>query len=317
VFLCYAGLAVVHAAEKVLATSFGSSSKKQPGKQQQQQSWVPLLPAACAALPAVLVHTEGVTKTAALLLQAFEDWQSHQPAVAAAAGRQQQKGTKQAAPTQSNATVAAAVDMPCLLALPVMNSFFTAAADVASAAAAADDEEAAAAAAADAVRVAEVLFARQLLQVKTGLASSSSSSSSEQQPLLSPDAQTYAALTQLYGAAGQYKTVASIVMAAVRQQLPIPATPNSSSSRSSRAEVVQTVLAGAAAADSQAGRAAAVACLLDGLIASGQGWLSHPGLAAAVLAAADDDLEVKVGGCTWQAACFMTQDVGFVEDLRC
>jgi hypothetical protein len=290
-----AGLAVVHAAEKVLTTSTGntggSGSKKQSSK--QQQPWVPFLPAARAALPAVLVHTEGVSKTAAMLLHQYEEWQAQQPA-AAAAGRKQQKNTKQAAPAPSNtATAGAAADLPPLLSLPVLNSFFTAAADVANAAAAAaaaaaaDDEDAAAEAAADAVRVAEVLFARQLLQVKTGLATGS-----EHQPLLSPDAQTYAALAQLYSAAGQYKTIASIVTAAVRQQLPLAAAPNSSSSRG---EMVQTVLAGAAAAWLSAGSAALVPWLLDGVVASGQVSLSHPGLAAALLAAADDELEVRQG----------------------
>jgi hypothetical protein len=291
-----AGLAVVHAAEKVLTTSTGntggSGSKKQSSK--QQQPWVPFLPAARAALPAVLVHTEGVSKTAAMLLHQYEEWQAQQPA-AAAAGRKQLKNTKQAAPAPSNtATAGAAADLPPLLSLPVLNSFFTAAADVANAAAAAaaaDEEdaaaEAAADAAADAVRVAEVLFARQLLQVKTGLATGS-----EHQPLLSPDAQTYAALAQLYSAAGQYKTIASIVTAAVRQQLPLAAAPNSSSSRG---EMVQTVLAGAAAAWLSAGSAALVPWLLDGVVASGQVSLSHPGLAAALLAAADDELEVRQG----------------------
>jgi hypothetical protein len=220
-----------------------------------------------------------------MLLHQYEDWQAQQPAVAAAAGRKQQKGTKQAAPAPSN-TAAAAADFPPLLLLPVLNSFFAAAADVARAAAA-DDEDAAAEAAADAVRVADVMFSRQLLQVKTGLATSSE----QQQALLTPDAETYAALAQLYGAAGQSKTVGSIVMAAVRHQLPLTAAPNSSS----RGEVVQTVLTGAAAAWLSAGCAALVPWLLDGLVASGQVLLSHPGLAAAVLAAADDDLEVRQG----------------------
>jgi hypothetical protein len=260
------------------------------------------------------VHTEGVTKIAALLLHVYEDWQGQQPAAAAAAaGRKQLKGTKQAAPAPRSAVTAeAAADVPSLLAISVMNNFFAAAADVARAAAA-DDEEAAEAAAADAVRVAEVLFTRQLLQVKTDL-TNNSSSSGEQQPLLSPDAQTYAALAQLYGAAGQYKTLTSIVMAAVRHQLPLAATRISSSSR---AEVVQTVLSGAAGAWLSAGRAAVVPCLLDGLVASGQGSLSHPGLAAAVLAAADDDLEVRGGGYTWQAALLQPRDdVGFVKHAR-
>jgi hypothetical protein len=295
--LCvFAGLAAVHAAEKVLTTGTGntasSGSKRQSTK--QQQSWVPILPAARAALPAVLIHTEGVSKTAAMLLHQYEEWQAQQPAVATAAGRKQQKSTKQAAPPQSNAAAAAAADLPLLLWLPVLSSFFAAAADVANAAAA-YDEDAAAEAAADAVRVAEVLFARQLLQVKTGLAASSE----QQQPLLAPDAETYAALAQVNCAAGQYKTVASIVMAAVRHQLPLAAAPNSSNNRG---EVVQTVLAGAAAAWLSAGRAAVVPWLLDGLVASGQVSLSHPGLAAAVLDAADDDLEVRGGGQgSWQS----------------
>jgi hypothetical protein len=281
----------VHAAEKVLTISTGntgsSGSKRQSSK--QQQSWVPLLPAARAALPAVLVHTEGVSKTAAMLLHQYEEWQAQQPAPAAAAGRKQQKATKQAASSQRNTVAAgAAADLQPLLSLPALNSFFAAAADVANAAAD-DDEDAAAEAAADAVRVAEVLFARQLLQVKTGLATSSE----QHHPLLAPNAQTYAALAQLYGAAGQYKTVGSIVMAAVRHQLPFTAAPNSSSSSG---KVVQTVLAGAAAAWLSAGRAAVVPWLLDGLVASGLVSLSHPGLAAAVLAAADDDLEVRGGG---------------------
>jgi hypothetical protein len=288
-----AGLAVIHSADKILTTSTGNTSGKRQSSK-QQQSWVPLLPAACAALPAVLVHTAGVSKTAAMLLHQYEEWQAQQPAVAAAAGRKQQKVTKQATPAQSNAGAAAA-ELPCMLTLPVLNCFFAAAADLARAAAA-DDEDAAAEAAADAVGVAEVLFARQLLQVKTGLAASSE----QQQPLLAPDAQTYAALAQLYGAAGQYKTVANIVMAAVRHQLPLAAAPNncSSSSSSSKGEVLQTVLAGAAAAWLSAwlsaGCAAVVPWLLDGLAASGLVSLSHPGLAAAVLAAADDDLEVRV-----------------------
>jgi hypothetical protein len=294
----------VHAAVKVLTTSTGntgSSGSNRQSSKQQQQPWVPLLPAARAALPAVLVHTEGVSKTAAMLLHQYEEWQAQQPAVAAAAGRKQLKSTKRAALAPSNTAAAgAAANLPPLLSLPVLNSFFAAAADAArAAAAAADDEDAALEAAADAVRVAEVLFARQLLQVKTGLATSGE----QHQPLLSPAAETYAALAQLYGAARQSKTVASIVMAAVRHQLPLeavrhqlPLTAAPNSSSSSRGEMLQTVLAGAAAAAwLSAGRAAVVPWLLDGLVASGQVSLSHPGLAAAVLAAADDDLEVRGG----------------------
>jgi hypothetical protein len=240
-----------------------------------------------------------------MLLHEYEEWQAQQPAVAAAAGRKQQKGTKQAATPQGNAAAAAADVLP-LLSLPALNSFFAAAADVAND----DDEDAAAEAAADAVRVAEVLFARQLLQVKTGLATGSGQ---QQQTLLAPDAQTYAALAQLYAAAGQYKTVASIVMAAVRHQLALAAVPNSSS----RGEVIQTVLAGAAAAWLSAGRAAVVPWLLDGLVASGQVSLSHPGLAAAVLAAADDDLEVREGWLGSLQGCVVSSKPAIVWHSYC
>uniref|UniRef100_A0A383VBQ2 Uncharacterized protein n=1 Tax=Tetradesmus obliquus TaxID=3088 RepID=A0A383VBQ2_TETOB len=290
----YAGLAVVHTAERVVSAAVGSSSgsKKQAGKpQQQQQAWLPILLAAHAALPAVLVHSEGVEKTAHLLLREFEEWQAQQPAAAtaAAAGRKQQKGPRQAsaaaaAPAGVSVSMSAA-DLPPLLALPALNSFFAAAVDVARAARD-DDEEAAAAAAAAAVTLAEAVYARQLLQVKAGINSSMGS----EQPL-APDAQTYALLAQVYAAAGQYKTVSSIVMAAVRHQLPLPAPPSSSNSSSSRSEALQAVLSGAAAAWLAAGHAAVVPLLLDGLAAAGGRQLSHPGLAAAVLQAANDDLE--------------------------
>jgi hypothetical protein len=291
-----AGLAVIHTAERVVSTGGGSSSKKQPGKtqQQQQQSWLPILPAARAALPVVLVHSEGVDRTAQLLLREYEDWQAQQPAAAAAAGRKQQKGTKQgsAAAAAAGPGSLSAAALPTLLQLPVLNSFFAAAADV-SRAVKHDDEEAAAAAAAAAIKVAEVVFARQLLQVKTGLSSRASHEQQQQQQQqqgLAPDAQTYASLAELYGALGQYKTVTSIVMTAVQHQLPLAITASSSSDKS---YVLQTVLAGAAAAWLSAGCAAVVACLLDGLAAAGVRQLSHPGLAAAVLAAADDDFEVS------------------------
>ncbi|KAF6262063.1 hypothetical protein COO60DRAFT_1677904 [Scenedesmus sp. NREL 46B-D3] len=286
------GLGVVHAAEKALKASGSSSGsgKKQPGKphQQQQQSWLPILPAACAALPPVLVHSQGVDKTAQLLLHEYDEWQAQQPsAAAAAASRKQQKGTKQAtAASAPSSTAAAAPDAPPLLAPPVLNSFFAAAADVAGASE--DQEETAARAAA-------------ALRVKAGPASSTGS---EQQTLLAPDAQTYAALIQLYSAAGEDKAVASIVMAAVRHQLPLFSSNSSSgstagSSSGGRGGALQAVLAGAAAAWLSSGRIAAVPLLLDGLVAAGVGALTHPGLAAAVLAAADDDFEgvaVRLGG---------------------
>jgi hypothetical protein len=162
------------------------------------------------------------------------------------------------------------------------------------------------------LRVAEVIFARQLLQVKAGLSSSTGSEQQQQQQQqqLAPDAQTYALLAQLYDATGHYKTVAAIVMAAVRHQLPLAAPTTTSSSSSSRSEVLQAVLCGAAAAWLSAGRAAVVAWLLAGLAAAGVKELSHPGLAEAVLAAADNDFEVWTG--CWACEC----DFSCMHDKR-
>jgi hypothetical protein len=291
-----AGLAVIHTAQRVLSAGTSSSNKKQPSKnQQQQQSWLPILPAARAALPVVLVHSEGVDRTAHLLLREYEDWQAQQPAAAAAAGRKQQKGTKQASAAAAAAGPGSllASDVPPLLQLPVLNCFFAAAVDV-SRAIKVNDEDAAAAAAAAAIKVAEVVFARQLLQVNAGF-SSGAGNQQQQQQGLAPEAQTYALLAELYGASGQYKTVTSIVMAAIQHQLPLAGVPSrsGSSSSSDKSDVLQTVLAGAAAAWLSAGCAAVVACLLKGLAAAGVRQLSHPGLAAAVLAAADDEFEVS------------------------
>lgn len=235
------------------------------------------------------MHKQGVEETAHLLLHECEEWQDRQPA----AGRKQQHH-KGAAHASQHHTV-----LPALLSVAALNSFFGAAVDVVNAidSSTLAGEEDAAATATAALQVAQAVFAKQLLAVQLAEAGHSSGGAGpaagpgEQQPQV-PDAVTYALLCQLYGAAGQYSMVASIVIAAVKQQLPLAA------SSSSKGDALQVVLYGAAAAWQAAGCSSMVCGLLDGLVSAGVMCLSHPCLQAAVLAASNTDEQVRERGCT-------------------
>jgi hypothetical protein len=111
-------------------------------------------------------------------------------------------------------------------------------------------------------------------------------------------------LVRLFGAAGQYDRVAGLVAAALRGQLPLASTANSSSSSSSEAgswpaAALQGVLAAAVGVWVAGGRPGLGLAMLDGLPAAGLRRLDCPQLAAALLALVDEQVG---GGSTGSAA---------------
>lgn len=271
---------IIRTAEVVLsASSPGSSSRH------HASHWVPVLPAALAALPAVLNHTDGVHKTAQRLLQDHEQQQDQ----LAAATRNRGKGQP----------LASAAVAPCrtgLLNLSYVNNFLSSAACIAASHAAAGGDDTAVAEATAALQVANTLFAKQLVAVQVGVATGSAAGCSSglratadtsgKPEGVHPDGITYGCLLRLYGLTDQLQQVAGITVAAVKLQLGL-----GPSSRSSSADELQEVLAGAAAAWLSAGAAEVVFMLLDGAAAARITQINHAGLIQQLLKAAEADEE--------------------------
>lgn len=272
VYCCFAGLTIIHSAEVVLSSASASSSSKRPDRTQ----WLPVLPAALAAWPAVLNHTQGVRKTAHMLLEEHEHHVQPQRGVAAF-----RRGRAQAA----MATPAGSGSMG-LLSLPCVNSFLCSAVSIARSAVDDGDVEMAEQAAAAALQVATAL---QTALVHVSVAASAAranrgsnsravgetiptGSTADDKEQLCPDAITYSCLVQLYGIRGQSQQVADITMAAVTHQLVMM------NSTSSNGIALQEVLAGSAAAWLSAGNSDVVFALLDGAVAAGVSHINHPRL---------------------------------------
>lgn len=180
-----------------------------------------------------------------------------------------------------------------LLSLSCINSFLSSAVCVAQSCAAAGDDAAARQAAQAALRVANALFAKQLIQVQLAAAASNAVSRNATEAAvttsdqLQPDAVTYSCLLQLYGLTGQYQWVSDITLAAVRHELGLV---------DSSSDSLQEVLAGAAAAWLHAGAADVVFALLDGATAAGITHLNNPELIDRLLEAVrEPDTAVQVG----------------------
>lgn len=247
----------------------------------------------------MLVHTEGVEKTADVLLQAYEKQQgvSQQQLAATAAGRRG-KGR----PAVSATAGLTINNNGRLLTLPCVNQFLESAVCVAQSSAADGDDEAAGQAAGAALTVANTLFVKQLIQVQMAVAPAAkqAAGSTASADVLSsgidavavtdlcPDAVTYSCLLQLYGLIGQCQRVADITMAAVRGQLGLD---------SSSSGPLQEVLAGSAAAWLFAGAADVVLGLLGAAAAAGVTHINHLGFLEQLMKAARHAKDAEQVGC--------------------
>lgn len=178
----------------------GGSGGKRPGS----SHWLPALPAALSALPAVLNRTESVVKTAQRFLQ-----EQLQPAAAAAATRSRGRG-------QTAVELAGSARLCNICSL---NGFLSSAVCIAGAHAAAGDDDAAVMEAKAALQVATALLAKRLVAIQMAAATAralgpnssmagdtqTSTPSQTSAAELSPDAVTYSCLLQLYGMTGQYQ----------------------------------------------------------------------------------------------------------------
>ena len=312
-------MAITRTAEVVLEKASHDSSRtsRHKGSPQEVTTWVPVLPAARHVLPAVMVHTQGVTKAAELLLE--EHSRAAQQLTAAAAGRS--KGG-----TATTAAAAAAAGGATILSLPAINSFLAASLAVASAI----EASAAKAIAAEALETANVLFKYPLLAAAGAVGGTLRTA----QQLL-PDAESYASMVGLYGIAGQYQQVADVILGVVRQQLPCAAAAtcryqqqqlpvvsgslphhlqdtsrismkslsDSSSSKLAvmgnqsrgpwRSEGLQVVLAAAAKAWWAAGCPDVAVAMVDALAVAGVREMTHPGFAMVMLELAEQDEKVR------------------------
>jgi hypothetical protein len=222
-----------------------------------QSEWVPLLPEARVVLLAALVHEhernalQGIQHAVQLLSQAatqarvawVEKQQQQQSANSqqqskAAAGKQakQQQGKttggRQAARSAANASSSSAnvsaADYTALLSLPELKALLATCIDaVTDEQGEVLDKSAALAAGNAAADLMSQLLGCSLLQMldqqsQQGPATGAAPSSSSALPaLVTPDAEAWALLVLLFGAAGRYKWVAGIVSAATRGQLPL------------------------------------------------------------------------------------------------
>jgi hypothetical protein len=280
-------------------------------------------------LLAALVHEhegnalQGIQHAVQLLSQAatqarvaWVDQQQHstnsQQQSKAAAGKQPKQqqskasGGKQAARSAANASSSradvSAADYTALLSLPALKALLAACLDAVTDEQGEVADESAALAAGNVVAdLMSQLLGGSLLQTldqqsqqepATAAAPSSSSSSSALPALVTPDAEAWALLVQLFGAAGRYKWVAGIVSAATRGQLPL-ATQGSSRNTAAAAAAgsgnwsasdLQCVLAAAAGVWLSARCPGLVLAMLDALAAAGGRTLDNARLAAAVIA---------------------------------
>jgi hypothetical protein len=244
---CSAGEGVIAAARKAIQHAADGSIKPSKRSQAHSSDWVPALPAAQQALLSVLVHTEGVEAAGQLLLRQHAEQQQGQgqpqgKSGGAAAGR---KG-KAAASTggsgrQADGTAAASSQGSSLLSLPLVDSFLTAAVSVVRCQHQRRSDEEAEEAAQAAVQVATELFKQHIVAVSMGAAAPAAAAAAG---ALVPGATTWARLAELYGVLGSWQQTVSIVLAAVKQQLPGVSGPVS----------LQAVLTGAAGAYNAAGQ---------------------------------------------------------------
>ena len=322
VWLACAGVAITRTAEVVLEkTSYDSSrTSRHKGTPQEVTTWVPVLPAARQVLLAVMVHTQGVTKAAELLLEEHSRAAQQIMTAASAAGRSKGGGATTAA-----AVAAVAAGSPAILSLPAINSFLAASLAVAGA----TDATAGKSVAAEALETANVLFGYPLL---AGAGTVEGTAHTAQQ--LRPDAEGYASMVGLCAVAGQYQQVADIVLGVVRKQLPCAdvnsygqqqlrvasaswahhmqdssrismrsSSEGSSSSGSAvtrdgsrsawTSEELQVVLAAAAKAWRAAGCSEVAVAMLEALAVAGVGELTRPGFAMVMLELAEQDEKVR------------------------
>jgi hypothetical protein len=323
-----AGAGIVSSARTIQAGGKGSSSRgNSRNSADSQPEWVPWLPEARAALLAVLVHEhegsalQGIQHAVQLLsqtaTQARAAWveqrqqqsgQGQQNSKAAAGKQQKQQkqqpgkaaGGKQASKGARNAGSSSAdvsaVNYTALLSLPVLKALLAACNDAVTDEGGEVVNEAAALAAGNAVAdlMSQLLGCSllQMLDQQTQQGPAAAPGTRNALPaLVTPDAEAWALLVQLFGAAGRFKWVAGIVSAAIRGQLPLAGSNHLSAAAAAgasgtwSASELQCVLAAAADEWLAARCPGLVLAMLDVLAAAGGSSLDNARLAAAVNAA--------------------------------
>jgi hypothetical protein len=290
---------IIEAARRSLQDSSSSSSSKRPDSpSSSSQDWCPVLPAARDVLPAVLVHTQGVSKAVGWLQlqqQGPEDTSLKQ---------QQGRGKKKAASGGASLAPAAERNKLYHLSIQAVNNFLAAALAVSKAAKEAGNQSRAVAASKEALQAANevLLFPLAAAQLAASGAKAPMSSSSSRSSSLLPDVTSYSLLIALHGAAGEFQSVSDLVMAAVRGNLPLGKQQQQHEVWSPGA--VEVVLSAAAGVWLAAGAADVAVSLLDGLLVTGGAHITQPTLAATLLEAADKGQEQ-----VWQGASSKPLDI--------